>query len=405
LISQKYLGVAPTGYFGALTYQALVQYQYSRGLPASGSTDAATRASIQSVSCGNGYGYNYGYNNNYNNYYGTPVLTSLSATSGAVGTSVTIYGSGFDAYNNTINFGGKIITGIPSYQGTAVAFTVPQVNTQAFMYYGYNGSGTYSVTVTTSRGTSNSLSFNVTSGNNNCYVGGYGYSYNPDYNYGYNYNNCYNPGSISISNVTGPTTLTTGSQGVWSLSLYNPNSNYVSVSARWGDEGLYGYNYAATAAQSSYAQGQQTISFSHTYQTSGYYTVVFTATDNNGAQTTASATVNVSGSTYNQGQPNLSSISPNSGRVGTQVILYGSNFALYGSNTVHFGNGGTANLSSANGTTIYYTIPSAISGCDLVSGSGIACAMYAQMVTPGTYPVYVSDGYGQSGTLYFTVTY
>jgi hypothetical protein len=31
--------------------------------------------------------------------------------------------------------------------------------------------------------------------------------------------------------------------------------------------------------------------------------------------------------------------------------------------------------------------------------------MYAQQITPGTYPVYISNGYGQSNTLYFTVTY
>jgi hypothetical protein len=179
----------------------------------------------------------------------------------------------------------------------------------------------------------------------------------------------------------------------------------VSVSVKWGDENTYNYGYAAQqSAQSSYTQGQQTITFTHVYQNSGNYTVTFTATDNRGAQTSASASVNVSGSVYNQ-QLSLSSISPNTGRVGTQVILYGSGFAAYGSNTVHFGNGGTMNLSSANGTTLYYTIPSVVSGCDITSGFGTVCPMYAQQITPGTYPVFVSNGYGQSNTLYFTVTY
>lgn len=410
LIFQKYLSIAaPTGYFGALTYQAVARYQYAHELASNGMADLATRTSIQTVSCGN----NYGYNGGYNNYSGTPVLSSLSMSSGAVGTVVTIYGSGFDSSNNTISFGDQKFTSIPSYNGTAIAFTVPQIYNQtynnnqycAYPYSncnnnsGYNNAGTYPVSVTTNRGTSNSLLFTVTSGNNNCYKN--------NNNYGYNYynSNCYN-NPISVSNVTGPTTLATGAQGVWSLTLYNPNSNYVSVSARWGDENTYNiYGYSSQqSTQSSSVQGQQTVSFTHTYQTSGYYTVIFTATDNTGAQTNVSATVNVSGSTYNQNQPYLSSISPSLARVGTQVILYGSGFTPTG-NAVHFGNGGMMNLSSVNGTRIYYTIPSYVSPCDLTSSYGQYCATPLQQVSLGRYPVYVSNTYGQSSTVYFTVTY
>jgi hypothetical protein len=300
LISQGYLVLsAPSGYFGALTYQAVGRYQSAHELPYNGTADVATRASIQTVSCGNNYGYQNGYNNNYNNYnygynnyYGAPVLNSFSASSGAVGMSVTIYGSGFDLSNNTVNFGGMTLVGIPSYAGTALAFVVPQVyNTNNNYNYnnynnGYNTSGSYSVSVMNRRGTSNSLQFTVT-GNNYCN------------NYNNNYNNCYN----------------------------------------------------------------------------------------------------------NQNQPYLSSISPNSARVGTQVTLYGSGFSSYG-NTVHFGNGGTMSLSSfSNGTMLYYTIPYTVSACDITSGYGIACPMYAQQITPGTYPVYVSNANGQSSTIYFTVTY
>lgn len=310
LISQGYLRVASTGQFGILTYQALVQYQSAHGLVPNGAADVATRDSIRMISCGGNYGYNnnynYGYQNGYNNYnnyyYAAPVLSYLSTNSANVGSSVTIYGSGFDLYNNTVNFNGTVLSGLPSYQGTALAFTVPQIYNN---YYNngynttYNTTGTYSVSVTTSHGTSNSLQFTVT-GNNYCYNNNYNYGYN--YN-NYHYNNCYNNGS-------------------------------------------------------------------------------------------------------NYNQPYLSSISPSSGRVGTQVVLYGSGFVTYGNNTVHFGNGGTMNLSSNNGTTIYYTIPSYISGCDITTSNyGTACPLYAQQVTPGTYPIYVSNGNGQTSTIYFTVTY
>ena len=245
-------------------------------------------------------------------------------------------------------------------------------------------------------------SYNNYYGRNNCYNNG-----NNGYTNGV-YNTCYN-GPVSLSNVNGPTTLTVGTSGVWTLTIYNPSSNYVAIGAKWGDE--VNYNSQPTATQSSSVQGQQTISFTHTYQTSGYYTVVFTATDSQGMQTSINASVNVSGNynyyynnyNYNNGQPYLSSISPNSGRIGTQVTLYGSGFMSYG-NTVHFGNGGMMNLSSVNGTTIYYTIPSTVSGCDIQT-SGTFCPMYAQQITPGTYPVYVSNTNGQTSTMYFTVTY
>jgi len=417
LISQgKLIPNAIKGYFGSLTYQGVVQYQLTHGLPVNGTVDAATRASIQTVSCGNNYsyngGYDYGYNYNYNyNYNRTPIITSLGQTSGAVGSSVTIYGSGFDLLNNTVNFDGIKLTGIPSYNGTAIAFVVPQVYSPTYNTYstygnysGYNynyqncvypysncntNGSAANVTVTNSRGTSNAMIFTVTFGNTNCSGNYYG-------------SNCYNR-PISVSDVSGPTTLTAGSYGTWSVTLYNPNSNYVHIGAKWGDENTYNRGYAsAQPDQTSYAQGSQTFTFTHTYETSGYYTVVFTATDNQGAQASVSATVNVSGNSY-QSRPSISYLSPSSGRVGTSVAIYGSGFSSYG-NTVRFGNGGATNLSSINnGTVLYYTIPYSVSPCDVASGT--VCPMYAQAITPGTYPISVSNAYGQSSTVNFTVTY
>lgn len=408
LISQgNLIPNAIKGYFGSLTYQGVIQYQLAHSLPVNGTVDAATRASIQTVSCGNGYsyygGYDYGYNYNYNyNYNRAPIITSLAQTSGAVGSSVTIYGSGFDSFNNTVNFGGVKLTGIPSYNGTAIAFTVPQVYSPTYSTYNYNyqnciypysncnvNGGAYNVSVTNSRGTSNAMIFTVTFGNTNCYGNYYG-------------NNCYNR-PIGVSDVSGPTTLTAGTSGTWSVTLYNPSSNYVRIGVKWGDENTYNYGYAsAQPDQTSYLQGSQTFTFTHTYQTSGYYTVIFTATDNQGSQASVSATVNVSGNSY-QTRPSISYLSPSFGRVGTTIAIYGSGFSSFG-NTVHFGNGGATNLSSMNnGTVLYYTIPYSVSPCDVAGGT--VCPMYAQTITTGTYPVSVSNAYGQSGVVNFTVTY
>ena len=105
------------------------------------------------------------------------------------------------------------------------------------------------------------------------------------------------------------------------------------------------------------------------------------------------------------GNVNLSYIVPQSGRVGTQIVLIGSGFHPY-DNTVHFGIGGMRNVpSSNNGTIITYMIPSYVSLCDIIGPTCRAdSSAYIQPVTPGSYQVYVSNASGQSAVQTFTVT-
>lgn len=49
LQSAGYLAVAPTGYFGPLTAEALRRYQAAKGIPATGFLDAATRATLNAA--------------------------------------------------------------------------------------------------------------------------------------------------------------------------------------------------------------------------------------------------------------------------------------------------------------------------------------------------------------------
>ena len=111
------------------------------------------------------------------------------------------------------------------------------------------------------------------------------------------------------------------------------------------------------------------------------------------------ATVNVTAG-GGTGALSLSSINPSSGRVGTSVALYGSGFAATG-NDVHFGVGGTKNLSS-NGNTISFLVLSYVSPCDLLQ-SGYVCGAPSTQVVPGTYPVYVVSGAGATNVLNFTL--
>jgi hypothetical protein len=232
--------------------------------------------------------------------------------------------------------------------------------------------GSYNISVRNASGaTSNTLPFIVTS------LGSYG--------------------APSITSVAGPNTLATNVTGVWTVSVNNQNNTYTTLSVNWGDQSVYGA--ALSAAQTSSVQGIQTFTFSHAYLQAGTYTVTFTATNNSGGQNVSSATVVVTGS--GTGQVTLSSLSPTSGYIGSQIVLQGTGFTAL-ENTVHFGIGGTQHLPSQNGSTIYYTVPAFVTPCDLVT-PGSVCTQNAQQVMPGLVQIYVTNGNGTTNILYFTV--
>lgn len=402
-----------TGYFGAATRAAMRNFQQEMGLAQTGMLDAPTRDAVSHVSC-RGYtsnyttypylytsapSYNYVNPYTYNPTYYTPTCNTnygfgtagwygynncgintnmplsiqyLSPISGTVGDVVTVYGNGFSARDNSVHFGIAVISGLISADGRSVAFTVPSQLT------GYGSQvttlGTYDVSVTNAGGyTSNRLPFTVTS------LG--------------------TSGRPTISNVSGPTSVMAGTSGVWTIQAYNPGSNHLSVSVNWGDQSTYPYA-AASAAQTLYLQGAQTLTFNHVYQAAGTYTITFTATNANGASSIATATVTVTGSTTTGNAPTITYLAPVSGPVGTSVTIYGTNFSQWG-NTVRFGNGAITNVASTNGTTITFTVPTYLSPyCPL----NYACAMYAQVVSPGVYPVSVINGNGlTSNAATFTV--
>ncbi len=81
-----------------------------------------------------------------------PVINSFSPSSGAVGTPISILGTGFDATGNYVNFGGYGIQNMPSTNdGKSISVTVPPIST-----------GTVQVSVSSSRGQSQPVSFTVT---------------------------------------------------------------------------------------------------------------------------------------------------------------------------------------------------------------------------------------------------
>ncbi len=100
-------------------------------------------------------------------YNQTPQITALSQASGFVGTQVTVFGSGFSTYGNTVHFGNGVLTNITS-SGNSLTFTVPQTLTPSCYVNGclmssqLVTSGNYSVSVTNANGNmSNALNFVV----------------------------------------------------------------------------------------------------------------------------------------------------------------------------------------------------------------------------------------------------
>jgi PKD repeat protein len=117
----------------------------------------------------------------------------------------------------------------------------------------------------------------------------------------------------------------------------------VTTSVNWGDSN-YGYTSAA-APQTTYQQGQSTLTFTHTYQYAGTYNVTFTVTGSNGQSNTASATVIVSG---NSSSNITLSAYPSTGN----APLY-TTFSMYLAGC----SGGNYYLNYGDGTSEFVAIP------------------------------------------------
>ncbi len=98
--------------------------------------------------------------------------------------------------------------------------------------------------------------------------------------------------------------------------------------------------------------------------------------------------------------PTLTSLSPSAGPVGTQVTATGSGFTPT-NNVVNFGNGIASSVSSPNGTSLSFTIPTYwLPACTLMMP---ACPFAQILITPGPYDVSVTNANGTSNSMIFLV--
>ena len=291
LVSQNYPGSGSwmiTGYFGAATAQAVRNFQQSAGIPMTGYVDWMTRNAIQMRTCGVG-GYptypTYPTNPTYPTYPTYPTLPTyptypntcgsyyynndcedieidrLRPTSGDVGKTVTIEGSGFTRTGNIVYFDTYPIATVTSSDGEEIRFTVPTYLTYGSQYgqygqqygqYGYNYPGygsvrveegeTYDVWVKNSFGqSSNSRTFRVTDDDND-------------------------DDELTIEVLSGPSTLEENEEGTWRVRVDSPDNRTYTVTADWDDD---------EDNDSESITGDETVEFEHEYDDEGDYDIRF----------------------------------------------------------------------------------------------------------------------------------
>ncbi|MFA5744961.1 MAG: peptidoglycan-binding domain-containing protein [Candidatus Paceibacterota bacterium] len=200
-----------------------------------------------------------------------PVISSISPSSGTVGTTVTIYGTNIGLsypYNNVEFYkNGQYVATLSASsviaQNQSVTFTITNAIMEGI------AAGAYQIKVGTSAGmSSNAANFTLNA------------SATPT------------PSIPVISGVSGPTSLQTGQSGLWTVHATDPNAVYSALgySIEWGDGTVQGgTNVTSTGV------GPQVQSFAHTYSKGGTYNPIFTVQSGSGGIKKSGTSVVVSG--------------------------------------------------------------------------------------------------------------
>lgn len=202
-------------------------------------------------------------------------ISSIDPTQGAVGTAVTLTGTGFTS-DATIHFGGGAVkNATTSSDGTHIQFTIPESvgpyckpHTACPMYLMLVRAGDYKVWVEDKNGVSNTLTFTVTAPSTTPITP-----------------------ALSISGIDAPATLALGTSGTWTVHVDSTGLNgNLHYSVKWGDEntGLMAMFRAPDTETST-----TSATFTHTYESTGTFTPTFTVTDDSDHSVTTSATVRV----------------------------------------------------------------------------------------------------------------
>lgn len=199
--------------------------------------------------------------------------------------------------------------------------------------------------------------------------------------------------SVVITGIKGPQTLDINQNGKWTITASDTSGGDLMYAVMWGDEDFYRSN---AASNSMVMRPGQSAIFYHRYSRAGVYSPKFTVyNDKGGKDGSAEVSLSVRVGNVDSAAPVISSLSPTSGPVGTQVSINGTGFSY--ENTVN-GHGTFGDFQvraySYNGRTLSFVIPS-----ELVNTS-----WSGQSVTPGVYKIQVGNTNGSSNNYNFTVT-
>jgi hypothetical protein len=203
----------------------------------------------------------------------TAAISSIDPSSGPVGTSVMLTGTGFtDA--DVVRFGGAAVSSTTvSDGGTKLAFTVPESGgpyckpgMACPLYLLLIRPGSYDVSVTDGTTTSNAVRFQVTGTTTPAPT----------------------PAPVSVNGIDGPASLAVGAVGTWTVdATLASTTGTLHYSVKWGDEGIF----RAMALIAVPAATQSAATFTHSYASAGTYHPTFTVADDNGHSATVSETV------------------------------------------------------------------------------------------------------------------
>lgn len=274
LNSRGYMSYASTGYFGPITYAAVVKFQSAYAIPNTGFVGPLTRAEIAALSCGN-----------VPPAQGPVKIYNISPNPTSIGTSVTVTGFGFTPTDNIVFFAGGAISGIPSSGGIAIActtdpscipgirqsltFTVPTAigpyctpGMACPMYARLITAGTYPLYVQNANGTSNTVTLTISSGTTGA--------------------------PLAISGIDAPNSLPIGTTGTWTIHAIAGTSSTLHYSVSWGDQAEpLTSNIMIPASAST----QSSTTFTHSYAIAGTYTPTFTVSDDFGHSVSTSSTI------------------------------------------------------------------------------------------------------------------
>ncbi|PYU50485.1 MAG: hypothetical protein DMG53_03080 [Acidobacteria bacterium] len=338
--------------------------------------------------------------------HAAPTITSLSVSSGPVGTAVTITGTNFGSTQgtSTVKFNGTTAS-VTSWSATSIGVTVPSAAT------------TGNVVVTVSNVASNGKSFTVTPAITSLSIttGAVGAAVTiTGTTFGSTQGTStakFNGTTATVTSwgassiaVTVPSGATTGNVVVTVSSQPSNGVNFTvvpapSITSLSITTGAVGAAVTITGSNFGSTQGTSTVKFHGTTASPTSWSATSIAVSVPSGATTGTVVVHASGVDSNGVNftvvpaPNITSLSVITGAVGTAVTVTGSNFgSSQGTGTATF-NGTTAGVTTWGASSIAVTVPNgATTGNVVVNTSGVASNGKSFTVTPAITSLSITTG-------------